>query len=135
MPLDLDPLAPPVEPTPAPAPAPEPEPEPVPIPPQPVPQFPPIPASTPSTTAPVASEVFDQWFLKGLTINHRDGDVYDLETFWDKGNATKLSGQSTNYIIRNILSQESLYANPEIAQIAPQFLGALAAAGMRLGVL
>ena len=125
MPLDLlEPIAPP-------APAPEPEP----IPPQPVPEFPPILATKPSTSAPLAAEVFDQWFLAGVTINHRDGDVYDLETFWDQGNATKLSGVRTNYIIRNLLSQQSLYDNPEIAAIAPQFIGALAAVGKRLGVL
>jgi len=129
MPLDLDPIAPPVEPTPAPVPEPEP------IPPQPVPEFPPIPATNPTTTPATPVEVYDQWFLAGLTINHRDGDVYDLETFWDQGNATKLSGVRTNYIIRNLLSQESLYANPEIAAIAPQFMAALAAVGKRLGVL
>ena len=130
MPIDLlEPIAPPVEPTPTPVPEPEP------IPPQIVPAFLAIPATTPSTSAPVAAEVYDQWFLAGLTIQHRDGDVYDLETFWDQGNAIKLSGKRTNYIIRNLLSQESLYANPEIATIALPFLAALAAAGKRLGVL
>ena len=129
MPLDLDPIAPPVEPTPTPVPEPEP------IPPQPVPVFPPIPATTPSTSAPVPAEVFDQWFLAGLTIQHRDGDVYDLETFWDQGNAIKLSGKRTNYIIRDLLSQRSLFDFPEIAAIAPQFMAALAAAGTRQGVL
>lgn len=120
--LDIDPLVPPT-------------PEPVPIPPQPVPSFPPIVATTPTSSAPVAAETYDQWFLAGMTINYRDGEVYDLETHWDQGNATKLSGVRTNYIIRDLLSQESLAANPEIAQIAPQFLAALAAAGKRLGVL
>ena len=130
MPLDLlDPIAPPVEPTPTPVPEPEP------IPPQPVPEFPPIPATNPSTAPATPAEVYDQWFLSGVTINHRDGDVYDLETFWDQGNATKLSGVRTNYIIRDLLSQQSLYDFPEIAAIAPQFLGALAAVGKRLGVL
>ena len=125
MPLDLDPISPPVEPTPAPEP----------IQPQIVPAFPPISATTPSTSAPVAAEVYDQWFLAGLTMQHRDGDVYDLETFWDQGNAIKLSGKRTNYIIRDLLSQESLYANPEIATIALPFMAALAAVGKRLGVL
>lgn len=101
----------------------------------PVPEFPPIPATNPSTTPATPAEVYDQWFLAGVTINHREGDVYDLETFWDQGNATKLSGVRTNFIVRNLLSQESLYANPEIAAIAPQFMVALAAAGKRLGVL
>ena len=123
MPIDLlDPIAPPV-------------PEPEPIPPQPVPVFPAIPATTPSTAPATLEEVFNQWFLAGLTIQHRDGDVYDLETFWDQGNATKLSGVRTNYIVRDLLSQQSLYDFPEIAVIAPQFMAALAAAGKRLGVL
>ena len=125
MPLDLDPISPPVEPTPTPEP----------IPPQPVPVFPAIPATNPSTSAPVPAEVFDQWFLAGLTIQHRDGTVYDLETFWDQGNETKLSGVRTNYIIRDLLSQKSLFDFPEIAAIAPQFMAALAAIGKRLGVL
>lgn len=127
MPLEIDPIAPPVGPTPVP------EPEPIPL--QPVPSFPSIPTSNPTSSAPVPAEVFDQWFLAGLAINYRDGDVYDLETFWNQGNATKLNGVRTNYIIRDLLSQESLYANPEIAAIAPQFMAALAAAGKRLGVL
>lgn len=77
MPLDLlEPIAPPVEPEP--------------IPPQPVPEFPPIPATNPSTTPATPAEVYDQWFLAGVTINHRDGDTYDLETHWDQGNATNM---------------------------------------------
>ena len=123
MPIDLlDPIAPPV-------------PEPEPIPPQPVPVFPAIPATTPSTSAPVPAEVFDQWFLAVLTLNHRDGTVYDLETHWDEGNEIKLSGKRTNYLIRDLLSQRSLFDFPEIAAIAPQFMAALAAIGKRLGVL
>ena len=123
MPLDLlEPIAPPV-------PAPEP------IPPQPQPEFPPIPATNPSTTPAAPSEVYDQWFLAALSLNHRDGTVYDLETHWDQGNETKLSGVRTNYIIRDLLSQQSLYENPEIAEIAPQLMAALAAVGKRLGVL
>ena len=133
MPLDLDPLVHPVEPTPTPVPVPVPEPEP--IPPQPVPEFPPIPATDPSTTPAVPEEVFNQWFLTGCNIAKRSGSVYDLETFWIKGNDLRLSATTTNYIIRDLLSQDSLYANPEIAQIAPQFIAALAAAGKRLGVL
>ena len=122
MPLDLDPIAPPV-------------PEPEPIPPQPQPEFPPIPATNPSTTPAKPSEVYDQWFLAALSLNRRDGTVYDLETHWDQGNETKLSGVRTNYIIRDLLSQQSLFDNPEIASIAPQLMAGLAAVGKRLGVL
>ena len=127
MPIDLNPIAPPVEPTPTPVPEP--------IPPQIVPAFPPIPATTPSTAPATLEEVFNQWFLAVLTLNHRDGTVYDLETHWDEGNETKLSGKRTNYIIRDLLSQRSLFDFPEIAAIAPQFMAALAAAGTRQGVL
>ena len=125
MPLDLlEPIAPP-------APVPEPEP----IPPQPQPEFSPILATTPTTTPATMEEVFNQWFLAALSLNRRDGTVYDLETHWDQGNETKLSGVRTNYIIRDLLSQQSLYDNPEIAEIAPQLMAALAAVGKRKGVL
>ena len=123
MPLDLlDHFAPP-------APAPEP------IPPQPEPEFPPVLATNPTTTPATLEEVFNQWFLAVLALNRRDGTVYDLEVHWDQGNETKLSGVRTNFIIRDLLSQQSLYENPEIAEIAPQLMAALAAIGKRKGVL
>ena len=101
----------------------------------PVPEFPPIPATNPTVTPAVPAATYDQWFLAALSLNRRDGTVYDLETHWDQGNATKLSGVRTNYIIRDLLSQQSLFDNPEIASIAPQLMAGLAAVGKRLGVL
>ena len=101
----------------------------------PVPEFPPIPATNPTVTPAVPSQTFDQWFMTSVSIAQQTGDKYDLNAYWIEGNATALGTVTTNYIIRDLLSQESLIANPEIAQIAPQFMAALAAVGKRLGVL
>ena len=101
----------------------------------PAPEFPPIPATNPTVTPAVPAATYDQWFMTSVSIADQGGGKYDLNAYWVEGNATALGKVTTNYIIRDLLSQESLYANPEIAAIAPQFMVALAAAGKRLGVL
>jgi len=110
----------------------------------PEPVFPEIPATDPTVVPPVEGATYDQWFLTGTNIARRDGDVYDLESFWVKGNATALSNIATNNVIRNItsipslaeqLGQDFLDANPDIVSIMPQFLAVLAKIAFKQGVL
>lgn len=110
----------------------------------PEPVFPEIPASAPTITPPVPGEVFDQWFCGPVLIRSNQDATYDLEVVWLKGNATKLSGEQTNNILKNItsvpalaeqLGQDFLDANPEIISIMPQFLAVLAKIATRQGVL
>ncbi len=110
----------------------------------PPPVFPDIPASDPSVTPPTPGEKYDQWYLTGCSINRRDGAVIDLESFWVKGNATGISTITTNNVVRNITSMESmaaqlggewLDANPDVVSIMPQFLAVLAKVAGRQGVL
>ena len=110
----------------------------------PEPVFPEIPATDPTVVPPVEGATYDQWFLTGTNIARRDGDVYDLESFWVKGNATALSNISTNNVVRNITNMESLTqqlgqdfldANPDVIAIMPQFLAVLAKIAHKQGVL
>ena len=101
----------------------------------PVPDFPPIPATDPTITPAVPSQTFDQWFLTSVNIAQQSEGKYDLNTYWIEGNTTALGTVTANYIVRDLLGQEALIANPEISEIAPEFVAALAAIGKRLGVL
>jgi hypothetical protein len=110
----------------------------------PEPVFPEIPATDPTVVPPVEGATYDQWFLTGTNIARRDGDVYDLESFWVKGNAEKLSNIATNNVVRDItsitslaeqLGQDFLDANPDIVSIMPQFLAVLAKIALKQGVL
>ena len=101
----------------------------------PVPEFPTIPATNPTVTPAVPAVTYDQWFMTSVSIADQGGGKYDLNTYWIEGNATALGKVTTNYIVRDLLSQESLIDNPEIASIAPQLMAGLAAIGKRKGVL
>ena len=110
----------------------------------PEPVFPLIPATDPTVVPPVEGATYDQWFLTGTSIARRDGDVYDLESFWVKGNATALANITTNNVVRNItniqsltqqLGQDFLDANPDVIAIMPQFLAVLAKIAKQQGVL
>jgi len=110
----------------------------------PEPVFPEIPATDPTIVPPVKGATYNQWFLTGTNIACRDGDVYDLESFWVKGNASSLSNITTNNVVRNItsipslaeqLGQDFLDANPDIVAIMPQFLAVLAKIALKQGVL
>jgi hypothetical protein len=110
----------------------------------PEPVFPEIPATDPTVVPPVEGATYDQWFLTGTNIARRDGDVYDLESFWVKGNATALSNIATNNVLRAFtdmasltaqLGAEFLEANPDVVEIMPRFLEVLAKVATRQGVL
>lgn len=110
----------------------------------PEPVFPEIPATDPTVVPPVEGATYDQWFLTGTNIARRDGDVYDLESFWVKGNATALSNIATNNVVRNItnlaslsdqLGADWLNENPDVIAIMPQFLAVLAKIAKQQGVL
>lgn len=110
----------------------------------PEPVFPEIPASNPTVNPPIPEEVFNQWFCGPVVIRSNPDSSYDLEVVWLKGNATKLNGEQTNNILRNItsmpalveqLGQEWLDENPDVVAIMPQFLGVLAKIAQRQGVL
>lgn len=136
MPLDLDPTAPPVEPTPTP----------VPVPPTtiPGPVFPEVPTSSPTVIPPKAGETYNIWAFNSCQISHRDGSHFDLEVFWDEANATGLSGKRTNFIVRNVtdaqslvdqLGEDWLIANPDVMAVMPTLLAVFAKVGKKLGVL
>jgi hypothetical protein len=110
----------------------------------PEPVFPEIPATEPTVVPPVEGATYDQWFLTGTNISNSNGDEYNLESFWVKGNATELSSITTNNVVRNVTSIESLAeqlgqdfldANPDIVTIMPQFLAVLAKIALKQGVL
>jgi hypothetical protein len=105
------------------------------------PVFPPIPASDPVVIPAIPQQDYDQWFPGPIVIRSNADATYDLETIWLLGNAEKLSGQQTNYVLKNItsvsslaeqLSQEWLDANPEVVTIMPQFLQILVLIGKQL---
>ena len=101
----------------------------------PVPEFPPIPATNPTVTPAVPAATYDQWYMTNTSIDKQPDGKYDLNVYWIEGNATAEGTKTTNYIVRDLLSQESLIDNPEIASIAPQLMAGLAAIGKRKGVL
>ena len=101
----------------------------------PVPEFPTIPATNPTVTPAVPAATYDQWYMTNTSIDKQPEGKYDLNVYWIEGNATAVGAKTTNYIVRDLLSQESLIDNPEIAEIAPQLMAGLAAIGKRKGVL
>jgi hypothetical protein len=110
----------------------------------PEPVFPEIPATDPTVVPPVEGATYDQWFLTGNRITWNSGQIYDLESFWAKGNSTALSGETTNNVVRNFVNLESLAqqlgqdfldANPDVVEIMPHFLTVLAKIAKQQGVL
>ena len=100
-----------------------------------VPVFLSVPATNPTTAPAVPAETFDQWFVYHIAINQQTNGKFSLESFWREGNLITLGEKTTSYAVHDLLAPETLIANPEIAQIAPQFMSALAAIGYRKGVL
>lgn len=105
------------------------------------PTFPVISATVPETIAPVPETVWDQWFPGPIVIRANPDATYDLETVWLLGNATKLSGKQTNYILRNItsipalaeqLTPEWLEANQDVLATMVQFHATLVKIGKQL---
>jgi hypothetical protein len=110
----------------------------------PAPVFPEIPATKPTVVPPASGATFDQWFFTGTRISWMGGQAYDLESFWAKGNAVALNGETTNNIVRDFVNLESLKqqlgqdfldANPDVLEIMPHFLQVMAKIAKRQGVL
>ena len=108
------------------------------------PVFPEIPATDPTVIPPTPGSIYDQWFLTGCNITSQEGTIFNQESFWIKGNTTELSSITTNNILRNItsieslteqLGQEFLDQNPDVITIMPQFLEVLAKIAKQQGVL
>jgi|APGre2960657444_1045066.scaffolds.fasta_scaffold392220_1 hypothetical protein len=100
----------------------------------------PIISTNPVTTVPVPEKVYDTWFLSDFRLSATGDRKFVAEIFWTLGRinadgTSELSGKTTNHFIPDLLSEESLLANPEITTLVPDFLSTLAAVSKRANVI
>jgi hypothetical protein len=95
-----------------------------------------VSASAPVTTEPVATKVFDTWFLKDFKLYSTADRTFNASVSWQLGKiyedgSSELSNQKGFVLLEDILSDTCLQENPEIAAIVPTFLSALEAISRR----
>ncbi len=106
--------------------------------------IPPIPATVPEVVPPTPEKVYNIWFPTGIRIDWQGGKVYNVESFFQIGNATEAGTRKVNHQITNILSKASLeeqfgadflQANPDIEQAIPLVLSVLVKLAYRKEIL
>ena len=99
-----------------------------------------VQSSTPLTTEPVVAKVFDTWFLEDFHLYANADRTFNAKVLWRLGRinadgSSELSSQKGFTVLEDVLSDQSLTENPEIAAVVPQFLSALEAVSRRKGAI
>jgi hypothetical protein len=100
----------------------------------------PIVSAVPVTIQPTETITYDTWFLKDFNLYATIDRKFNAKVNWVLGKlnddgSSELSNQKGFCLLEDILSEQALTENPEIAAILPQFLGALNAVSRRKGAI
>jgi hypothetical protein len=100
----------------------------------------PIVSTTPVTTETVASKTYDTWFLTDFSLYAKPDRTFNAKVSWKLGKlnedgSSELSNKTGFCMLEDLLSEQTLTENPEIAAVVENFLGALAAVSLRKGAI
>jgi len=100
----------------------------------------PIVTSTPVVTETIESKTYDTWFLTDFNLYANPDRTFNAKVSWRIGklnaDGTSELGKKTGFcMLENLLSEQNLTENPEIAAVVENFLGAIAAVSLRKGAI
>lgn len=100
----------------------------------------PIITSTPVVTETVESKTYNTWFLTDFNLYAKPDRTFNAKVSWRLGKlnedgSSELSSKTGFCLLENLLGEQTLTENPEIAAIVEGFLGALAAVSLRKGAI
>lgn len=96
--------------------------------------------STPVVAPTVSEKTYDTWFLTNFSLYAKPDRTFNAKVSWVLGKinedgSAEMSSKTGFALLENLLSEETLMENPEIAAIVEGFLGALAAVSLRKGAI
>jgi hypothetical protein len=98
--------------------------------------IPQIVAAAPLTVQPSETKTFDTWFLEGFKLQATPNRTFNAKVSWRLGRtkedgSSEMSDQKGFCLLEDLLSENCLTENPEVAAVLPSFLGALEAVSRR----
>jgi hypothetical protein len=100
----------------------------------------PIVTGTPVVTETIESKTYDTWFLTDFNLYAKPDRTFNAKVSWRIGklnaDGTSELGKKTGFcMLEDLLSEQTLSENPEIAAIVEGFLGALASVSYKKGAI
>lgn len=102
--------------------------------------IPPIVSNSPVIVNATETKTYDTWFLKDFQLYANSQRKFNAKVSWVLGKvnadgSSELSSTTGFTLLENILGDQCLQENPEIAAILPNFLSALEAISKRKGAI
>ena len=100
----------------------------------------PIVAQTPLVTEAIESKTYDTWFLTDFNLYAKPDRTFNAKVSWRLGKinsdgSSELSNKTGFCMLEDLLSDQTLSENPEIAGVMLNFLSALTTVSLRKGAI